>query len=524
MKIFCAVSGGVDSGVAAAILKERGDDVRGLYMRHRYQPTLDADETRRVLAKWASGADGENDGNGRSGSGREDWVRPALYSVARNDELTEIAPDAAVAFWSERGLPVDAVSAFETTAFLGIPLTILDVDAPFAAVVENFVDEYFAAQTPNPCALCNRTIKFGLLDDVCRRLGGERLATGHYVRKRRVADWVAELETAAEKTAKSIDFDGDSAVCANGETCGNGGVEEVSGACGNGGVDEVGGTCGNGGVEEVSGACGNGDVGEVGGTCGNGGAGALSGTCANGGEFAVLPDWLKANGDAVFIERAPSAKDQSYFLYGVDAETLRRVEFPVGELEKSEVRQIAQDKGLPVAARKDSQEVCFVPDKRRLEFVRDFRAANPERWSATLGDTSGDFVSLDGKIIGKHAGYEKFTVGQRKGLGMGFCERIFVQRVDAATKEVVLGPYEALAVREICAVDANWTAPVPLDEDFRCEIKIRYRNDSVAATVRAGSDGTIRAIPDEPRFGVAPGQALVCYWRGRLLGGGRIVR
>jgi tRNA-specific 2-thiouridylase len=188
MKIFCAVSGGVDSGVAAAILKERGDDVRGLYMRHRYQPTLDADETRRVLEKWESG---------------EESARPALYSVARNGELTEIAPDAAVAFWSERGLPVDAVSAFETTAFLGIPLTILDVDAPFAAVVENFVDEYYAAQTPNPCALCNRTIKFGLLDDVCRRLGGERLATGHYVRKRRVADWVAELETAAKKAAKS---------------------------------------------------------------------------------------------------------------------------------------------------------------------------------------------------------------------------------------------------------------------------------------------------------------------------------
>lgn len=464
MKVFCAVSGGVDSGVAAAILKERGDDVRGLYMRHRYQPTLDADETRRVLEKWASGVNGEDGGSEQSGNGCGGWRRPALYSVARNGDLTEIAPDAAVAFWSERGLPVDAVSAFETTAFLGIPLTILDVDAPFAAVVENFVDEYYSAQTPNPCALCNRTIKFGLLDDVCRRLGGERLATGHYVRKRRVADWVAELETAAEQAEKSTDFNGDLPVCANGA---------VSTA---------------------------------------------------GGEFDVLPDWLKADGDAEFIERAPSAKDQSYFLYGVDAETLRRVEFPVGELEKSEVRQIAQDRGLPVAARKDSQEVCFVPDKRRLEFVRDFRAANPERWRALPDDTTGDFVSLDGKVIGKHAGYEKFTVGQRKGLGMGFCERIFVQRVDAATKAVVLGPYEALAVREICAVDANWTAPVPLDEDFRCEIKIRYRNDSVAATVRVGSDGTIRAIPDEPRFGVAPGQALVCYWRGRLLGGGRIVR
>ena len=497
MKIFCAVSGGVDSGVAAAILKERGDDVRGLYMRHRYQATLDADETRRVLKKWESG---ENGGSGRNEDKRKGWARPALYSVARNGELTEIAPDAAVAFWSERGLPVDAVSAFETTAFLGIPLTILDVDAPFAAVVENFVDEYFAAQTPNPCALCNRTIKFGLLADVCRRLGGERLATGHYVRKRRVADWVAELETAAEQAAKSTEFNGGSADCASD---GGGGVGDVSAN------DEV---------------CGNNDVSVNDGTCGVGGVREVDGVCGVDGEFDVLSDWLKANGDAVFIERAPSAKDQSYFLYGVDAETLRRVEFPVGELEKSEVRQIAQDKGLPVAARKDSQEVCFVPDKRRLEFVREFRAANPERWGALPDDTSGDFVSLDGKIIGKHAGYEKFTVGQRKGLGMGFCERIFVQRVDAATKEVVLGPYEALAVREICAVDANWTAPVPLDEDFRCEIKIRYRNDSVAATVRAGSDGTIRAIPDEPRFGVAPGQALVCYWRGRLLGGGRIVR
>ncbi len=469
MKIFCAVSGGVDSGVAAAILKDRGDDVRGLYMRHRYQATLDADETRRVLEKWASG---------------EVSARPALYSVARNGDLTEIAPDAAVAFWSEKGLPVDAVSAFETTAFLGIPLTILDVDAPFAAVVENFVDEYYSAQTPNPCALCNRTIKFGLLDDVCRRLGGERLATGHYVRKRRVADWVAELETTAEEAVRSTQINDDSAVCINGGICGNGDVSASDGTC---------------------------DVGKV--SANDGGRGV-------GGEFDVLPDWLKADGDAEFIERAPSAKDQSYFLYGVDAETLRRVEFPVGELEKSEVRQIAQDRRLPVAARKDSQEVCFVPDKRRLEFVREFRAANPERWSAALDDTSGDFVSLDGKVIGKHAGYEKFTVGQRKGLGMGFCERIFVQRVDATTKEVVLGPYEALAVREICAVDAIWAAAVPIDEDFRCEIKIRYRNDSVAATVRAGSDGTIRAIPDEPRFGVAPGQALVCYWRGRLLGGG----
>ncbi|MBP5623066.1 MAG: tRNA 2-thiouridine(34) synthase MnmA, partial [Thermoguttaceae bacterium] len=203
---------------------------------------------------------------------------------------------------------------------------------------------------------------------------------------------------------------------------------------------------------------------------------------------------------------------------------LDHIVFPIGGLEKKEVRRIASEKGLPVAARKDSQEVCFVPDRRRLQFIRDLRDSDPERWRRLPSDTSGPFVSLDGKIIGEHSGYEKYTVGQRKGLGMGFGERIFVQKVVPETRSVVLGPYEELGVDRIKAVDSNWHIDAPIERDFRCEIKVRYRNESCFATVRIARDGSFEAVLDSPRYGVAPGQSLVCYWRDRLLGGGRIVR
>ena len=130
---------------------------------------------------------------------------------------------------------------------------------------------------------------------------------------------------------------------------------------------------------------------------------------------------------------------------------------------------------------------------------------------------------MDGAIIGRHHGYEKYTIGQRKGLGMGFGERIFVQKILPEKCGVVLGPYDALSVDSIRAVDSNWHVDTPIDEDFRCEVKARYRNESTFATVRISRDGSFEARLDLPRFGVAPGQSLVCYWRDRLLGGGRIV-
>ena len=123
-------------------------------------------------------------------------------------------------------------------------------------------------------------------------------------------------------------------------------------------------------------------------------------------------------------------------------------------------------------------------------------------------------------MIGRHAGYEKFTVGQRKGLGTGFGERIFVQRIDADARQVVLGPYDALGRTEVSAERSNWLVDLPFGESFRAEVKIRCRSHLVPATVTADSDGSIRAEFDEARFGVAPGQSLAVYCGGVLLGGG----
>ncbi len=422
--VFVAMSGGVDSGVAASLILERGDHARGVYMRHRRQRTFDAEETRSVLESWRGKASLE------------------VYSVDAQGALQKLeqSPDSFPFL-----LPADAAAALETCAFLNMPLILLDVDRPFEQIVENFVGEYYAAHTPNPCVLCNRRVKFGLLWDVARELGAERLATGHYVQKRKTSDWLAELKTS--QTAQIYE----------------------------------------------------------------------------GTNFADPPEWLTRDPDALFLTRSPSRKDQTYFLYDVDSRVLPYVEFAVGALEKEDARRIAVEKNLPVAARKESQEVCFVPDKGKLEFIRAYRETRPERWDSWAQDTSGAFCDLDGKVIGRHGGYEKYTVGQRKGLGVGFGERIFVQKIDPATRSVYLGPYENLAVDTISFVDSNWSVAPPVEKEFRCEIKARYRNEPCMATVYLNRDGSGVAKADVPRYGIAPGQALVCYWGDRLLGGGRIV-
>ena len=228
-----------------------------------------------------------------------------------------------------------------------------------------------------------------------------------------------------------------------------------------------------------------------------------------------LPDWLAGEpDDAPVLLRGNSEKDQSYVLCGVSRERLAMVNFPLAGLTKPQVRQIAADARIPVAQKRESQDLCFVPaGEAPFDFLR--RTAGPT-------DTAGNFVSRDGTVLGAHRGYEKYTVGQRKGLGIGFGERTFVQAIVPLRKEVVLGTRDDLARSVIRAADANWIAPVPIGVPFRVQVKIRYRSAAAEATVSAGADGTVTARLDEPRFGVAPGQSLVCYWKDRLIGGGII--
>lgn len=206
------------------------------------------------------------------------------------------------------------------------------------------------------------------------------------------------------------------------------------------------------------------------------------------------------------------AKDQSYVLFGIQRRLLPRLKFPVGEHHKDQIRRIAAGLGLPVARKRDSQEICFVPDRDHARFVREHRGEL---------DTSGPIVTTDGVEVGRHDGFERFTIGQRKGLRVALGEPRYVVRIEADTCRVVIGTREELARSELTAAEANWLIDQP-SEPFRCQVKIRYRSRPADATVTALPGGRFHVTFDEPRHGVAPGQAAVCYHGDRVLGGGWI--
>ncbi len=205
-------------------------------------------------------------------------------------------------------------------------------------------------------------------------------------------------------------------------------------------------------------------------------------------------------------------KDQSYVLFGIPAERFHHMLLPVGGYEKTEIRRMAGDIGLRVAEKRDSQEICFVTSGKHDEFVR---ARRGDR------DTSGQVVTVEGEVVGTHPGIERFTIGQRRGLGIAFGEPYFVVRIDPATNQVIVGRKEELGRRELTATRCNWLHR-PAGKIFRCQAKIRYNSQAAAATAEILGDDRLRVEFDEPRFGVAPGQAVVCYDGPRVLGGGWI--
>lgn len=208
-------------------------------------------------------------------------------------------------------------------------------------------------------------------------------------------------------------------------------------------------------------------------------------------------------------------KDQSYVLFGIAKELLPRMLLPVGDYYKPKIREIAASLGLRVAEKKDSQEICFVTSGKHDEFVRARRGEV---------DMSGEIVTTTGAVVGMHPGIERFTIGQRKGMGVAMGEPYFVVRIEPDTRRVVIGKKEDLARRELTAHRSNWlinTAPRP-GESFHCTAKIRYNSQRHAAVVEVLEDDRLRVTFDEPRYGIAPGQAVVCYDGDRVLGGGWI--
>jgi len=214
---------------------------------------------------------------------------------------------------------------------------------------------------------------------------------------------------------------------------------------------------------------------------------------------------VEAGGGVELHRGADPARDQSYFLYGTTREQLDLLRFPLGDLPKSEVRRIAEEAGLAVASKPDSQDICFVPDGDYAGLVERLR---PET------ATQGEIVDLDGRVLGRHRGIVHFTVGQRRGIDVGGQkEPLYVIRIEPESRRIVVGPRRALAVAAMRVEQVNW-----IGED-QSEVAVKVR--SLAPPVPASIDGEWVRF-ESPEFGVAPGQSAVFYEGSRMLGGGWI--
>ncbi|MEK9971614.1 MAG: tRNA 2-thiouridine(34) synthase MnmA, partial [Ferrovibrio sp.] len=225
---------------------------------------------------------------------------------------------------------------------------------------------------------------------------------------------------------------------------------------------------------------------------------------------------VDAAGRASLLRGADPRRDQSYFLYTTTQAQLDYLRFPLGHMEKPDVRRLAEEFGLIVADKPDSQDICFVPNGDYASVVTKLRpeAAEP-----------GEIVHVDGTVLGRHDGVIHFTVGQRKGIGIAASEPLYVVKLDAAARRVVVGPREALARKSVHLRELNWLAePIPA-EGLDVTVKLRSAQPAVAARIfAADTAGMARLELYNPEYGVAPGQAGVIYAGERLLGGGWIAR
>jgi tRNA-specific 2-thiouridylase len=224
-------------------------------------------------------------------------------------------------------------------------------------------------------------------------------------------------------------------------------------------------------------------------------------------------------GGAEMRVAADPAKDQSYFLFATTAEQLDFLRFPLGGLDKAETRALAERFGLAVADKPDSQDICFVPEGGYARIVEKLRpeAAEP-----------GEIVDLEGRVMGQHEGIVGYTIGQRKGLGIGgrkdSTDPLYVVRLEPENRRVVIGPREALAQRAVRLGEVNWLGDGAIPADgVAVQVKLRSTMAPVPAVLYPAGEGA-EVILDEPAYGVSPGQACVFYDGERVLGGGWILR
>jgi tRNA-specific 2-thiouridylase len=207
------------------------------------------------------------------------------------------------------------------------------------------------------------------------------------------------------------------------------------------------------------------------------------------------------------------SKDQTYFLFGLTQDQLSHTLFPLGAMQKTAVRELAAELGIPTAAKPDSQEICFVPNGDYAAFI----AAYTKEQGLAPSDSGGEFVTPDGKVMGEHAGIHHFTVGQRRGLGVAAGEPFYVISTEPATQRVTIGRNEELLRSTMRVADINWISIAAPTEPVRAEVKIRNRHNAAPATITGNE-----VVFDEPQRAVTPGQAAVFYQGELVLGGGWI--
>lgn len=236
-------------------------------------------------------------------------------------------------------------------------------------------------------------------------------------------------------------------------------------------------------------------------------------------EYVVTGHYATISHDATsgryILHRAVDpAKDQSYVLYNMTQDQLAHTIFPLGVMTKATTRQIASEHGFINAKKHDSQDICFVPDGKYYNFIEQYTGKTyPE----------GNFVDEEGNILGRHKGIIRYTVGQRKGLGLSLKEPLYVKKVDIARNEIVLAPDKNLYSASLTATDINLISVASIDTPMRVKAKVRYRHTEQWATVTQPTPDTLHVQFDEPQRAITSGQAVVLYDGDIVVGGGTIL-
>ncbi|HEX6536393.1 MAG TPA: tRNA 2-thiouridine(34) synthase MnmA [Gemmatimonadaceae bacterium] len=233
-------------------------------------------------------------------------------------------------------------------------------------------------------------------------------------------------------------------------------------------------------------------------------------------DYIATGHYARAVGGELYRGSDP-AKDQSYFLWGIDRAVVRRMLLPVGELTKSDTRRLARAMGLDVVSEKpESQDICFVPDGDHAKVLARHLGAEAPALAR------GPFVTRDGRVVGEHQGYARFTIGQRRGLPGGSAEPMYVVEIRPDTREVVIGPRAELLGSGVVAREMNWLVDAPPAVGDAVQVQVRHHATPAAAEVVRLADGEIELALDEPVSAITPGQSLVLYSGDRVLGGGLI--